>query len=322
MADSRNRRSPEAVRQAITGCLSRVVGADQTLLVGFSGGLDSMVLLHGLWHVLGGARHRLTAMHVHHGLSPNAGRWAEFCAESCNRLGVPLRISHVHVNQASGRGLEAEARCLRAGALLSATADWIVLGHHANDQAETLLHNLLRGTGVRGAAAMQERHGRFLRPMLGLTRDDLRQYAGENRLRWIEDESNLDNRFTRNFLRQRILPELTARFPRAVEQIAAAAARFGEANQLLDELARCDLQGNTPRFPLPLDLIEILSEPRAGNLLRAMLCWHGEQAPPEQRLKEFLRQLRQAGADRHPRLDLPGYSLVRKRRHIHFETHA
>jgi len=297
-----------------------VVGADETLLVGFSGGLDSMVLLHGLATVLGGARQRLSVLHVHHGLSPHADRWAEFCAQACFELGVKLKTIRVHIDPASGRGLEAEARLQRSRALLREPADWLLLGHHANDQAETLLHNLLRGAGVRGAAAIPERHGRLLRPLLGLTRAELRQYADKHRLGWVDDESNLDSRYTRNFLRQSILPALTLRFPRAAEQLAAAAARFNEASQLLDELAATDLQGQPQRFPLPMHVIDRLSDVRVGNLLRALLCWQGEQAPSEQRLKEFLRQLRQAGPDRHPRLDLPGYSLVRRRGSIHLET--
>ena len=220
----------------------------------------------------------------------------------------------------TGKGIEAAARGVRHKALADHPADWILLAHHADDQAETVLHNLLRGTGVRGAAAMPESRGRVLRPLLGLSRDVLLGYAQSNRLVWIEDESNSDRRYTRNFLRHQILPLIAARFPRAGEQLAAAASRFSEVDSLLEDLASLDLQDNSPEFPLPLRLFRELPDARARNLLRAMLAWHMVQPPDERRLNEFVRQLQTAGNDRHPRIDLARYTLWCEAGRLHFKN--
>lgn len=309
MAGSRNKQSTELVLQAVEACLSRHVGARESIVVGFSGGLDSTVLLHAAARLAAVNKLDVSALHVHHGLSANADAWAVSCRKVCQELNIPLAVRHVSVPPNTGEGTEAAARQVRHQALADHGADWILLAHHADDQAETVLHNLLRGAGVRGAAAMAESQGRVLRPLLGLARGLLLEYAATHQLAWIEDESNADSRYTRNFLRREILPLITRRFPKAGEQLAAAAARFGEADSLLDQLAALDLQGNPPEFPLPRKLFGALSEARARNLLRAMLTWHHAQAPDARRLNEFVRQLRTAGNDRHPRIDLAKYSL-------------
>ncbi len=309
MAGSRNKLFTEAVLQAVAACFSRHTDEGDSVVVAFSGGLDSTVLLHAASGLAGSAALELSAFHVHHGLSDNADAWTDSCARVCQALDVPFAALRVAVPDQTGEGVESSARRVRHKALADHPADWILLAHHADDQAETVLHNLLRGAGVRGAAAMPELHGRVLRPLLGVSRNALEDYARVHQLRWIEDESNRDTRYTRNFLRREILPAISSRFPGAGEQLAAAASRFSEANSLLDELAVLDLRGGAPEFPLPLDLFRELSDARARNLLRAMITWHRVQPPDERRLNEFVRQLRTAGTDRRPRIDLAGYSL-------------
>lgn len=322
MADSGNKPFTEAVLQAVAACLVRYAGQGQTLVVGFSGGLDSTVLLDAASGLAKDAGLDLSALHVHHGLSANADAWADSCRDVCREMRIPLTIQRVLVDPGTGEGVEAAARRARHKALADHSADWILLGHHADDQAETVLHNLLRGAGVRGAAAMPESRGRVLRPLLGLGRDALLGHATSRGLVWIEDESNADSRYTRNFLRNEILPRITSRFPRAGEQLAAAAGRFSEADSLLDDLAALDLRGSAPRFPLPLKLFRELPDARARNLLRAMLAWHHVQAPDESRLSEFVRQLRTAGSDRHPRIDLARYALWCESGRLHFRNTA
>jgi len=309
MADSRNKPSTEPVLQAVAACLFRYAKARDSVVVGLSGGLDSTVLLHAASCLAGAADLQLSALHVHHGLNINADVWADSCAHICQVLNIPLTVLRVDVPLSTGEGPEAAARRVRHKALADQSAKWILLAHHADDQAETILHNLLRGAGVRGAAAMPESRGRVLRPLLGLARDELLAYARARRLVWIEDDSNADRRYTRNFLRHEILPLIASRFSKASEQLAAAAGRFGEAASLLDDLASVDLGGCRPEFPLPLTLFRNLPEPRARNLLRAMLTWHQVQPPDARRLTEFVRQLHTAGTDRHPRIDLGPYSL-------------
>lgn len=306
--------------QAVAACLSRHARPGDAVAVGFSGGLDSTVLLHATNRLAGDARLDLSALHVHHGLSRYADDWASSCSKVCGKLGIPIKVLQVELPARSGEGIEAAARRLRHKALSDQAADWVLLAHHADDQAETVLHNLLRGTGVRGAAAMPEARGRVLRPLLGLARAVLHEYAQTHHLAWIEDESNGDLRYTRNFLRREIIPAITSRFSRASEQLAAAAGHFGEADSLLDDLAVLDLGDCRPEFPLPLTLFRQLPDARGRNLLRAMLGWHKQQSPDERRLKEFVRQLRTAGKDRHPQLDLPCYSLWCKAGSLHLKT--
>lgn len=322
MADSRNKSSTELVVEGVAACLSRYVRAGESVLVGYSGGLDSTALLHATSGLANEANIELSALHVHHGLSSHADDWARVCADTCRELGIPLSVHRVVVPTGTGEGLEAAARRVRHQAFEGYPADWVVLGHHADDQAETILHNLLRGAGVRGAAAIPEARGNILRPLLRVPRDMLLAYARAHHLAWIEDESNSDIHYTRNYMRREVLPLIASRFPRARDQLAAAAARFSEAELLLDDLATVDLGGGPREFPLSLTLLRNLSDARARNLLRAMLCWHRVQPPDERRLKEFVRQLRTVGNDRHPRIDLANYSLWCESGLLHFKATA
>lgn len=285
------------------------------MAVGLSGGIDSVVLLHAL----AALRHdSISALHVHHGISPNADRWAAFCADFAQRLALPFIRIQVEVERASRDGLEAAARRARHAAFAAASADWIVLAHHRDDQAETLLFKLLRGTGISGAGAMRERSGKLLRPLLNVGRHEIARYAAEHRLDWIEDESNDDLRHARNFLRHRILAPMTQRFPAAAKNLAGAAGRFAEAQDLLDDLARLDL-GATTGFPITVDALQGLAEPRARNALRYLLAGQAVRIPSEARLREALRQMLSAGSDRHPALQLGEHRLVRRRGRIYLE---
>jgi tRNA(Ile)-lysidine synthase len=299
----------------LAACLQCRVQAGERLVVGFSGGIDSVVLLHALATL----RHEgLSALHVHHGISTNADRWTQFCADFAERLGVPFKCVSVAVERASADGLEAAARRARHQAFADSKADWIVLAHHRDDQAETLLFNLLRGTGIAGAAAMRECSGRLLRPLLTVGRDEIERYAAEHRLDWIEDESNADIRHARNFLRHRILAPLTQRFPAAVKNLAGATARFAEAQDLLNALASVDL-GAVSDFPVPVSVLQALEEPRARNVLRYLLSRHAVPIPSEARLHEALRQMLVAGIDRHPAIQLGEHRLSRRRGLIYLE---
>jgi tRNA(Ile)-lysidine synthase len=232
--------------------------------VGLSGGVDSVVLLHVLHELAPRYGYKLSAIHVNHGLSPNAGDWQKFCSAFCLELEIPFKAVRVKV-QKQGRGLEAAAREARRAAFTGVRADAIALAHHLDDQAETVLFNLLRGTGLEGASGMpvQGRLGRklLLRPLLEVPRSAIRAYAAEHRLGWIEDESNADEGLTRNFIRRRVGPLLASKFPRWQESLARAARHFAGAQ---------------------LD---------ARGLLRAFLKQQGLRAPSEAKLLEMLKQL-------------------------------
>jgi tRNA(Ile)-lysidine synthase len=212
---------------------------------------------------------RVAAVHVHHGLSPHADAWARFCRKLCHDRGVPLVVRRVGVRK-QGKGLEAAAREARRDAFARHPAPVIALAHQLDDQAETVLLNLLRGAGARGASAMPVA-GRLggkilLRPLLAVRRDAIEAYARARGLRWIEDESNRDATLTRNFLRLRVGPLLETRFARWRESLARAARHFAAADA------------------------------DAHLLLREFLRARGLRAPSEAKLVEMLRQLTGKGA--------------------------
>lgn len=322
MASSRNNQFTEQLQSAFDAFLNKNAKPNSHLVVAFSGGLDSRTLLSLAATYAKAGNARLSAFYVNHGLSPHAKAWEAFCAETCRELAISFSSTQVEVTLADTSGLEAAARKARYACLDQIDADHILLGHHAMDQAETLLLNLLRGAGVRGAAAMQPvsgAAGRYLRPLLGATRDELLSYATEQGLKWIEDESNADVTYSRNYLRHEVFPRLMQRYPATPKNFARAAANFAESQVLLDDLAIQDLMPNLPRFPVRMETLQGLSEARALNVLRYVLAEEGLQAPDAVRLREGLRQFITAGADKHPALVLPGYRLFRHKGMIDLE---
>lgn len=318
MAGSRNKR-PDLL--AVVGAfLADRLSATQTICVGLSGGCDSVVLLDVLSHL--GLGNRLSALHVHHGLSPNADAWARFCQAFAAERGVECRVQRVQVELNGGLGLEASARAARYQVFLDCSSDILCLAHHAGDQAETLLFNLLRGSGVAGAAAMPVERPlgrlRLLRPLLKQSRADLEQHARTRGLAWIEDESNADQRHARNFLRHAVMPLLTQRFPGVEAVLGQAAEHFAEAGGLLDTLAAEDWSRVADGQAADLGRLRTLSLPRLKNLLRYRLRQLGWRAPASPRLQEFALQIMQAAPDRHPRLDLPDGTLLSSRGRLHW----
>ncbi|HJV93649.1 MAG TPA: tRNA lysidine(34) synthetase TilS [Azonexus sp.] len=305
MAASRNRLSTD-LGGRVGAFLAARLAPHERLCVALSGGCDSVVLAHVLSRL--GLADRLSAIHVHHGLSPNADAWADFCVRYCQDLNIPLSVRRVTVDRSAGEGLEAAARRVRYAAFANSAADCLLLAQHRGDQAETLLHNLLRGTGVTGAAAMpvERRFGtlRLIRPLLDVARSEIESYARHHGLAWVEDESNGDLALTRNFLRHQALGLLSERFPAAEAALAQAAANFAEAAAVLDELAELDWARASAGDAARLTVLRQLSMPRLKNLLRHRLRQLGWRVPVAARLDEFARQLQSAGPDRHPELVL------------------
>lgn len=270
MASSRKPRPADGVAAAARRALAGQDLRGKRVVAGLSGGADSVVMLHVLRALAPEFGFRLGALHVHHGLSRNADRWSRFCASLCRRWGVPFAVRRVRVER-GGEGLEAAARAARYAAFCRTRAGAVALAHQLDDQAETLLLNLLRGTGLAGARGMPVagRHGGvlILRPLLEVPREAIRAYAKAQGLGWIDDESNDDEALTRNFLRRRVAPVIARRFPRWRESLARAARHFASA------------------------------EADASRMLRAFLAARGLRAPSEARLAEMLRQLTHARAD-------------------------
>ncbi len=290
-----------AVDTALAEALAAHSAPNDRVAVALSGGIDSMVLLDALHALASRFALSVSALHVDHGLSPHAGRWAEFCAAACAARGVPLSIQRVYVARHAGQSLEAAARAARYEKLLAANADIVALAHHADDQAETVLLQLLRGAGPAGLAAMPRyRAGdaagpALLRPLLALPRATLAAYASARGLTWIDDESNANRRHKRNLLRHAVAPLLAEAFPGYPSVLVRAAAHQAEASALLDELARQD--AGDVQAGLDRAALAELSPPRARNLLRWFLRGHGLRPPSSARLAAMLAQLRTAGAD-------------------------
>ncbi len=302
--------SPDGVEAAVGAALKPLLTPNAKLVLGLSGGLDSVVLLEVLRRLAAPLGFRLACVHVNHGISPNARRWAAFCARRCKRLDVALAVNQVDLEPYRAEGLEAAARRARYQVYARQEADFVVLAQHLDDQAETVLLQLLRGAGVRGGAAIPMLRGQhagnktksarapaILRPMLALSRKQIEAYARANKLTWIEDESNADTRRGRNFLRHRVLPVIGRAFPGYRATLARAAGHMAEASVILDELARDDARLIVSGNKLAVAELKRAGIPRAKNLLRWLLLQQGQAAPEAERLREGLRQLFEAGDD-------------------------
>ncbi len=256
-------------------------------------------------------------MHVHHGLSPNADAWAGFCATLCQEWGVAFTLARVQLEPGDPRGIEAAARAARYRVYEAQVCDDLVLAHHQDDQAETVLLQLLRGAGVKGLAAMPPIRElgakRLLRPLLGRSRSELLAHARAQGLGYVEDESNAVPGHARNYLRHRVLPAIEPRFPAYRKTLARAAQHFADCARLLDELAREDVARAAVGEALSVAALAALGRPRARNLLRHSLARRGLEAPPADWLDEALDQLLGARADAAVRVGRGGWSLVRYR---------
>lgn len=296
--------------------------AGSHLLIGLSGGVDSVVLLHLLHRLAPQRGWQLSALHVHHGISPNADAWAAFCVRLCAALAIPLQVERVNIAPLRAHGLEAAARKLRHAAFADQHCDFVVLAHHLDDQVETLLLQLLRGAGVRGAAAMPvlgTGATKIVRPLLHSSRQDILEYAAFHQLEWIEDESNLDDDYPRNFLRHQLLPLLGEKFPAYRATLARSTQNFAEASALLDDLARIDATEPLPHpvakrediHALAVSRLQALSLPRAKNLLRYFLYQLGAPMPQAVRLDDMLHQLCAARPDASVCITFGGWQVRR-----------
>ncbi|MDE2366841.1 MAG: tRNA lysidine(34) synthetase TilS, partial [Betaproteobacteria bacterium] len=326
MASSRKSKSNN-LSGTIENVLRGQVRPGSHLVVALSGGVDSVVLLDVLVPLSTRLSFSLSAIHINHGISTNATKWGAFCRDLCRSSGISLKIAKLKIRREPGVSLEAAARDERYRVFGKLKADYVVLAQHLDDQAETLLLQLLRGAGVKGLGAMPavrnpasdigERAGagiaektaeklperkpdegpKILRPMLEVSRREIEDYAGEHDLQWITDESNVDVSFDRNFLRHQIFPLLETRFPSYRNTLLRASRHMAEASTLLDELAEADGKGCAASGRLHIDELRKLSIPRARNLLRYTLVQQGAILPSAAKLDEMLKQLLSSRSD-------------------------
>ncbi|MBJ9340823.1 tRNA lysidine(34) synthetase TilS [Citrobacter portucalensis] len=290
----------------------------QSILVAFSGGLDSTVLLHQLvqWR----AQHpevALRAIHIHHGLSPHADSWVQHCESVCMQWQVPLVVERVHLED-DGLGIEAQARRARYQAFAQTLLPGEVLmtAQHLDDQCETFLLALKRGSGPAGLSAMGENSPfagtQLIRPLLAQTREVLETWARQHELCWIEDESNQDDTYDRNFLRLRVTPLLQQRWPHFAQAVARSAALCAEQESLLDELLASDLADCiTAHGTLLLVPLMMMSDVRRAALLRRWLAGLNAPMPSRDGLERIWQEVALAREDASPCFRLGEYEVRR-----------
>jgi tRNA(Ile)-lysidine synthase len=289
------------------------------LLLACSGGVDSRVLLELLARLRRQRRFELRVVHVNHHLQPAAAGFARGVRQACRELAVPCRVRHAHGVARRGESVEARAREARYALLASElrAGEVLLTAQHCDDQMETVLLQLIRGAGVEGLAAMPASaafgRGQLLRPLLAWRRADLEAIARRWELGFVDDPSNRDTRFDRNFLRQEIIPRLSARWPALATTVARSAGHVAEAAQLAKVLAAQDLPLVMKDGALEIASLTALSAARQRGIVRAWLRSCGLALPDQIHLQRILQELIGARPDRHPQVQWPGGAAWRER---------
>ena len=294
------------VRDAVRRFVGEHVADGATIAIALSGGRDSVVLLDATIAHATPRGISVVAIHVHHALSSNADGWSQFCASLCERRGVRFVERRVNVPRIARTSVEAEARSARYGALADVASSEnvaaVLLAHHQDDQAETVLLQLLRGAGPRGLSAMphlrvDDEGRKWLRPLLDVPRSAIDAYAAACALEYVDDDSNVDTRYARNALRRDVVPQLAKLARGYPATVARAAALQADALRLADDLAHIDAAYYVDGGTLARNALIALPPHRARNLLRWFLADHGLAPPSSARLEAMLRQLATSRAD-------------------------
>ncbi|CNH49152.1 tRNA lysidine(34) synthetase TilS [Yersinia pekkanenii] len=317
--------SAPATPNVLLNPLFAQLGEHRHVLVGFSGGLDSSVLLHLLVCIREQFMPELTirAIHIHHGLNPLADSWVQHCQQQCVQWQIPLEVVRVNID-ARHNGIEAAARTARYQAFSShLAADEVLLtAQHQDDQCETFLLALKRGSGPAGLSAMAAKmpfaHSQLLRPLLSFSRETLENYARTQQLQWIEDDSNQNDRFDRNFLRLRVLPLLHQRWPHFAQATARSAGLCAEQEQLLDELLADNLQQlQNNDGALSIEGLLLASEAKRAAILRRWLAGCGASMPSQSQLQRLWLEVAMARQDAEPQLTLGTHQVRRFRQYLY-----
>ncbi len=308
--------SPEQLLQTLNGLLR-----PSAYWVAYSGGLDSSVLLHALAELRNELSAPLRALHLDHGLQAGSDTWAEHCSRVCDRIQVPLTQRRLWFSQQQGESLEAIAREARLGAFRKCigAGDLLLTAQHADDQAETLLLQLLRGSGLGGLAAMPMLSdlppGYMARPLLAHTRAQLQTYALRHALDWVDDPSNRDDCFDRNYLRLKVMPLLGQRWPAHAHTLSRSARHCAEAGGLIRELTRewmQDMRGHWPGT-MSVGALKALDAPQSRAMLRQWIEERGFRPPDRVRLERIRTEVLTAAADRSPVVTWSGAEVRRYR---------
>ncbi|MFP1925657.1 tRNA lysidine(34) synthetase TilS [Lonsdalea quercina] len=307
------------IDEELLNAVARQVTSGGRYLLAYSGGLDSTVLLHLLVTLREQRGLLLRAAYVHHGLSEFADSWALHCARLCAAWDVPFSTLRVKVEAEQG-GIEAAAREARYRAIRQhlSPEEALLTAQHLNDQSETFLLALKRGSGPAGLSAMASStpfgERMHLRPLLNCSRAQLAEYAAYHGLKWIEDDSNSDDRFDRNFLRRHVLPVLTQRWPHFPTAVSRSAKLCAEQEQLLDELLAESLQSlRRPDGGLSITDLASYSPQRRSALLRRWLAAEGVRMPSQEQLQRLWQEVALCRRDAEPQLLLGQWQIRRFR---------
>lgn len=320
----------DAFERALGEILARVSVSGSAIGIAYSGGLDSSVLLRLAADWAKTSNTTLFAFHVHHGLSPHAEQWLQHCEAEATMAGIRFDVRRIAVDVAAGHGVEQAARLGRYAALgqmcRAHGVRLLLTAHHQDDQAETVLLQLLRGSGVAGLAGMELCNSapgllgdavlRIGRPLLGLRRAELEAYAHARSVRHVDDESNLDRRYARNALRHEIFPILRRHFPGFEERLARSARHARAADSLLDEMARADLGTVSDGRSIDIAALRMFDGNRANNLLRHWFGLHGARMPSTAWLAQMRTQVLAARDDARVRVIHDDFEIHRYRGRI------
>jgi tRNA(Ile)-lysidine synthase len=280
-------------------------------LLGLSGGMDSVLLLNLFAKLRQQLLIEVSAVHVNHGISANADNWEQFCVKACQQLNIPLEVSRVTVNKLGGESLENNARQLRYAAFKNYPEHVVVLAHHQNDQVETLISQLLRGSDIHNLAAMTDlstRNGQlYWRPLLSTPRQEIESLVAKYKLQYIEDESNQDTSYLRNFVRHQLLPLILSWDTTVFSKLIGVTNQLQQTTQLLDEIALADfnqVKTGGDKIMLDVDKFTQLTSSRQINLLSYYIHLYKFKLPSRKKIIEFVRQVNFARWDKKPSLIL------------------
>lgn len=290
--------------------------------IALSGGIDSVVLLHILNEIAKSShdKYKLDAIHINHGISKNAAKWATFCQDICNSLNIPIKICNHNVTKLGGESLENNARAVRYKEFFNHSTDVIILAHHKTDQVETTLSQIFRGSDLHNIAGMREishKQSKTLwRPLLDFSKKDIEEYAYHHQLQNIVDESNTDTQYLRNFIRQNILPSLVEWDKNIIPKILKTNEQIINSMALIDEIAENDLQLIVIKDNNNIDLakFKMLSTLRQNNVLSYYILSQDLVLPSQRQISEFIRQLNTCQVDKSPRLKIDAKHEITKQK--------
>jgi tRNA(Ile)-lysidine synthase len=313
------------VIDAIDACLASIHG-QRKVRVAYSGGIDSSVLLHAASLMAKQGGHVVQAIHINHQLHQDSSQWSQHCLDYCQALNVPLTTIEVNVQAHMQHGLEGAARAARYAAFAEALHedDVLLTAHHADDQVETLLLQLLRGAGPGGlsgcAAETPFAEALLLRPLLNVTRQEIEYYAKQNDLDWLEDPSNQSTQYNRNYLRHEVIPVLQQRWPQLQKTISRSAQWQLESVTLMDELAAIDLSTqDVSSYKLNVHRILPLSYSRKKNALRFWIRQYGYPLPSAQILEHIINDVLLAAEDAEPCVRWQDCELRKYKEHLYLQ---